>query len=625
MFLKKLKIGARLGFSFGVLLVMLLGLSIFAVIYLNQLSRYTADLYNHPFAVATAAERIDGNIVKMHRSMKDVALALNEQEIQAASNQVDLYEIEVYKDFEIIKEKFLGDKATIIETEKEFRSWKVIRDEVIGLMETGNRAAAAAITKGKGADHIAALFKDLNDFETFAYNMARTFFTNAQNDAVFIIIFSIILAVIALVVGIVLAILVTRSITDPLMKIVTVGKRITRGDFPDSSLNIESRDEVGAVSAVFNKIVEVFKAKGRELEKIADGDLTVEVQFASEKDQFARAFKKMVVSLNGVLSQVNVSVDQMAFGSDQVARSSQSLSQGATEQASSLEEISSSINEISSQSRQNADNAIEANSLSKSAMEYAEDGNKQMAELISAMEKINSSSDEIKKVVKVIDDIAFQINLLALNANVEAARAGKYGKGFAVVAEEVRNLAVKSAQSVKETTGMVEVSIKNIELGNSAAQATADQLKSIVTGSGKVADLVEEIASASKEQAQGIDQINSGLSQIDNVTQANTASAEESASAAEQLASQGRQLKAMISKFNLKQAGKAAGNELLSSLPGDLVQQLVQKELARLKQEENAKVVIHSGPNQKPEGETGITVVDPEEVIKLDDDNFGKF
>jgi methyl-accepting chemotaxis protein len=183
------------------------------------------------------------------------------------------------------------------------------------------------------------------------------------------------------------------------------------------------------------------------------------------------------------------------------------------------------------------------------------------------MGRINKSAGEIKKVVKVIDDIAFQINLLALNANVEAARAGKFGKGFAVVADEVRNLAVKSAESVKETTRMVEDAIHAIEQGSTAAGETGKQLEAITAGAGKVADLLGEIALASKEQAQAIEQVNSGIEQIEQVTQANTASAEESAAAAEELASQAQQLRGMVARFKLDGSGSAAtaGRSAISS------------------------------------------------------------
>ncbi len=356
------------------------------------------------------------------------------------------------------------------------------------------------------------------------------------------------------IVGIILGIILTRGITAPLAKGVYFAKEIADGNL-QIELDVNQKDEVGQLAESLRFMLGALQYKEEAVQTIAEKDLTLEVKPASEKDSLGQSLVSMVDSLNEMLAQVNEAVDQVASGSDQVSQASQNLSQGATEQASSLEQISSSITEVNSQSKQNADNATEANGLAKQATDDAENGNVQMKELVEAMGRINASSDEISKVVKVIDDIAFQINLLALNANVEAARAGKYGKGFAVVAEEVRNLAVRAAEAVKETTAMVEDSISNINTGNELVEKTAGQLEAIVTGSTKVAEFLGEIASASKEQAQAIDQITEGLDQIDQVTQGNTASAEESASAAEELAGQAQQLKAMIATFKLKNAG----------------------------------------------------------------------
>jgi methyl-accepting chemotaxis protein len=200
------------------------------------------------------------------------------------------------------------------------------------------------------------------------------------------------------------------------------------------------------------------QAKAEVVSSFAQGNLTAEVVLSSEEDGLGRSLQQMKDSLNEILSQVDQAVIQMASGADQVATASQDLSQGATEQASSLEEISASANEIGGQSGQNSDNANQAAVLAKKNTEDAQAGNQYMTELLDVMGQISESAIKTKKIVKTIDDIAFQVNLLALNANVEAARAGKYGRGFAVVAEEVRTLAVRSAQAVKETTQMVEES-----------------------------------------------------------------------------------------------------------------------------------------------------------------------
>ncbi|MDZ7794213.1 MAG: methyl-accepting chemotaxis protein [Spirochaetia bacterium] len=245
-----------------------------------------------------------------------------------------------------------------------------------------------------------------------------------------------------------------------------------------------------------------------------------------------------------------------------------------------------------------------------------------MQQLAEVMEKINASSDEINKVVKVIDDIAFQINLLALNANVEAARAGKYGKGFAVVADEVRNLAVKSTDSVKETTQMVTETVTNIKQGTEAAEATGKQLTSIVEGSGKVANFLEEIAQASREQAQAIEQITEGLDQIDQATQASTASAEESASASEELAGQAQQLRSMVAQFKLNERSIGGGAKLLTQ--GSHLNNLGQQQQTRRKTQQNTAGGWGKG-GQKSKNETGITPVKPEDQISLEDDDFDRF
>lgn len=369
-----------------------------------------------------------------------------------------------------------------------------------------------------------------------------------QRLGIFILIgVSIVSVVIALAIGIPIAVNISR----PLQAVTAQFNQIALGNLDTEEIAVKTKDEIAELNRAFIRMVDEFRKKASVVEQIANGDLTVDIEPASEEDGLGNSLVQMRNSLHELIAQISEAISQIASGADQIANASQNLSQGATEQASSLEEITSSINEINSQSAENVKNAEEANSQSKQASVSAGNGMDQMKQLTEAMRGITSSSEEINNIVKTIDDISFQINLLALNANVEAARVGKYGKGFAVVAEEVRNLANRSGESVQETSQKVEEANKNIRLGSELVEKTANQLEEIVQQSNNIAAFLEEITQAGREQAQGIEQIAEGLDQIDQVTQSNTASAEQSASSAEELSSQAQQLKGMIARFTL--------------------------------------------------------------------------
>ncbi len=391
---------------------------------------------------------------------------------------------------------------------------------------------------------------------------------------------------------------------DP-AELTEIVRQVTTGD-----TNLKLRTDVDrGVYADLRSMVQGLNEKATTAEQIAKGELSVEIKLASDKDRLGKAFQTMINVLREIITRANSAAYQVATGSSQVSSASQSLSQGATEQASSVEEISSSVTEISSKIKANAGNASNASAVAGQAQTAAEQGNRQIEVTLQAMNDINVSSQEISKIIKVIDDIAFQTNLLALNAAVEAARAGRHGKGFAVVADEVRNLAGRSAKAAKETTELIESSSRKVDSGLTEARRTAESFKEIVRNSIKVTEIIGQIAAASNEQAGGISQIAGGVNQINKVTQQTTANAEETAAAAEELASQAEELKRSLAYFRLgEQQTFEAAPATVKTLPQ-------RNASARNEEWGRGPAVAVTHPAARDENDN----------LSLDDQDFGKY
>ena len=257
-------------------------------------------------------------------------------------------------------------------------------------------------------------------------------------------------------------------------------------------------------------------------------------------------YRLVIRPVRQVSSALSDGADQVSAAAGQISSSSQSLAEGTSEQAASLEETSSALEEMASMTKQNAENSAQAKAMMGEVRRIVGKVDDHMGVMVKAMEEITQSSQETGHIIKTIDEIAFQTNLLALNAAVEAARAGEAGAGFAVVADEVRNLAIRSSEAAKNTSNLIEGTIKAVQRGNELTRETRDAFQENAVISGKVEQLIEEIAAASQEQSQGIGEVNKAVSEMDKVTQQTAASAEESASAAEELNAQAEQMKGYV-------------------------------------------------------------------------------
>jgi methyl-accepting chemotaxis protein len=494
-------------------------------------------------------------------------------------------------------------KATLDEIDAKWSNYDTDIDEYFKLAEAGNKAKATDLVMNTLAPtgiEIRDLFLKLfDDVAAEAAGRSESNANEAQNATITMII--VVAAGIAL--SVVLGVYISRIIGKLLLKMAEIADRLAVGDV-DVAIEADSRDEGGRLADAFDKLVKSTKQQVKATQMIASGDLTTEIEIRSNNDLLGRGLTDLVDNLNHLVITIVNASEQVASGSGLVSNSSMALSQGATEQASSVQELTASIDEIASQTNLNAQNAENANKLARSARENAVNGNAQMKEMLKAMDEINVASANINKIIKVIDDIAFQTNILALNAAVEAARAGQHGKGFAVVAEEVRTLAARSANAVKETTEMIEGSIRKVEAGTKIAKDTAEALGKIVDEVEKAADLVGNIAKASTEQASSISQVNQGIVQVSQVVQTNAATAEESAAASEELSSQAVQLKETISIFKIKKSvGMSASAE--NAVP-------------------QKKSSIHNNSGQLT-AKTGSAAGAVRAKIALDDGEFGKY
>lgn len=608
--MNKMTIKSRLFTIFGFLIAVIVGLGVFAVVSLGNVNRQST-VISDKWLPDTNSANVLNTMTSDYRILEyRHILASSAEEMEQLSGEMAEAERQIEAELNAYRTRTNDAESgrMLDDVLSGWNSYKAIREQVEAFSIGQETDAAMNLMRGDSQ----ALFDEFsaNLVELVDYNQNHAKIASDEGDAVYASTRNLMIIVIAVValISVIVAVLLINSIVRPLRLLTDTADKLAVGDV-SVQVSSNSKDEIGTLMEAFGRMIEGIRGQAQAAERIAEGDLTVEIEVRSDRDLLGRKLKQMVESNNEVLTNINAAAEQVASGASQVSASSISLSQGATEQASVVEQLSASLEEISAQTNQNAVNAGQANELAESVKANAMLGNRQMKEMLEAMEEINEASANISKIIKVIDEIAFQTNILALNAAVEAARAGQHGKGFAVVAEEVRNLAARSAGAAKETTDMIEGSIKKAEAGTKIANDTAQALRDMVSGIEKVAELVGEIAIASNEQASGVAQINQGIMQVSQVVQTNSSTSEESAAASEELSSQATMLKQLVARFNLKPAGSAYAkyDEFSPAVLRMIESMAADKRLAR-------------APSDEPAPESGYPA-----KIALSDNEFGKY
>ncbi len=559
-YIQNLKIRLKLYILVGVALAGMLIIGGMSFSLMGRMNDMTSDISTSWLPSIDTARELTNTLSNIRLNELGYLTAISE-EVEASSLQYLQKEKEnmdtllaAYK--EMIDEEESGFYE---EAESLWSRYDAADEKMMELAGQGRTEEARAILEGECVE----LYNSLNG----AFQEIITYNTEGSDDATeesfslyrtaVCLMAAIIIAII--LVGVFFSFVIIRLIKVPISEIENAAVRMAEGDL-DVEISYTSRDEMGVlaeqVRRLIRKLQVIIDDENKFLAKMAAGDFTVdsicEGEYTGGFHPLLVSFRGIAEKLNDTMLQISQSSAQVANGSEQVSSGAQALSQGATEQASSVQELAASISEISDKVNENADNAQQANAMAGSVSMEMNVSNDKMQQMMQAMGNISSCSGEIGKIIKTIEDIAFQTNILALNAAVEAARAGTAGKGFAVVADEVRNLAGKSAEASRNTSVLIENSMKAVENGTRIAGETAQSLLQAVNAVNEMIGIIGQISEASSNQAEAISQITMGIDQISSVVQTNSATAEESAAASEELSSQSQLMKSLVERFKLK-------------------------------------------------------------------------
>lgn len=549
--LKNLKLSKKLFLGLGIIAAVSTAMMITAIVNLYSVGGLINKLYQSPFTVSTQSIMVQKELQDMGREIRGMVLYEDPSYCDSALTSIN----KARESLALVETRFLGDQQLIQDMYQNLDELEGKGMEIKQLVADGNVEEAKASVDIDFRPVINSGIDISQEIVDFALNKALEFNEDASITLDHATTLLCILLVILILLCVGISIILSRTISRPISQITEAAEKIADGAL-SIGIAYHSKDEVGILAESFRKMSGSLKAVildvDHQLGAMSSGDFTTSpmAEYTGDYASIKSALINIRKSLSNTLNEINQSADQVYSGASQVSDSAMTLSQGATEQAASVEELAAAISEISFQVKGTAANTEAARHLTAKAGELVSVSNQQMKEMLSAIGEIRAKTEQIRAINSVIEEIAFQTNILSLNAAVEAARAGVAGKGFGVVADEVRRLAGKSSEAAQNTLVLIDDTVQAVKKGTEIANTTAKSLKHVVDSTNEVLVTVNKIDIAAQNQANSVVQVTQGINQISNVVQNNSASSEESAAASEELSALAQALKGLVSQFN---------------------------------------------------------------------------